>query len=214
VKGFFIVFEGIEGAGKSTLMQRLSQELKKKGIPFKTTREPGGPHTAEVIREVILKKDLPIEPMTELFLLMASRYENTVKVIIPALEEGYIVISDRYRDSSVAYQGYGRGIPLDFIEELNEKATLGLKPDIVFIIDISVEEMIRRIEGRGGERNRMDSQEMDFYRKARMGYLLMAREDPDRYVVLDGTMSEDELIGKIMDIMRQKMKEKGVSYAL
>jgi len=214
VRGFFVVFEGIEGAGKSTLMQRLSRELEKRGIPFKTTREPGGPYTAEAIREIILRKDLPIEPMTELFLLMASRYENTVKTIIPALEEGYVVISDRYRDSSVAYQGYGRGIPVEFIEELNEKATLGLKPDLVFIIDISVEEMLRRIDSRGGEKNRMDSQEIDFYRKARMGYLLMARENPDRYVVLDGTMSEDELIAKIMDIMREKMKEKGVGYAL
>ncbi len=214
MRGFFVVFEGIEGAGKSTLMQRLSRELEERGIPFKTTREPGGPPTAEAIREVILKRDLPIEPMTELFLLMASRYENTVKSIIPALEEGYIVLSDRYRDSSVAYQGYGRGIPIEFIEELNEKATLGLKPDLVFIIDISVEEMLRRIDSRGGEKNRMDSQEIDFYRRARMGYLLMAREDPDRYVVLDGTMSEDELIAKIMDIMRQKMKEKGVGYAL
>ncbi len=214
MRGFFVVFEGIEGAGKSTLMQRLSRELEKRGIPFKTTREPGGPHTAEVIREVILKKDFPIEPMTELFLLMASRYENTVKTIIPALQEGLIVISDRYRDSSVAYQGYGRGIPIEFVEELNEKATLGLKPDIVFIIDISVDEMLSRIDSRGGEKNRMDSQEIDFYRRARMGYLLMARQNPDRYVVLDGTMSEDELLAKIMDIMRQKMKEKGVGYAL
>ncbi len=214
MRGFFVVFEGIEGAGKSTLMHRLSRELERRGIPFKTTREPGGPRTAEAIREVILQRDLPIEPMTELFLLMASRYENTVKTIIPALEEGYIVISDRYRDSSVAYQGYGRGIPIEFIEELNEKATLGLKPDLVFIIDISVEEMLRRIESRGGEKNRMDSQEIDFYRRARRGYLLMARENPDRYVVLDGTMSEEKLIAKIMDIMRQKMKEKGVGYAL
>ncbi len=214
MRGFFVVFEGIEGAGKSTLMHRLSRELERRGIPFKTTREPGGPRTAEAIREVILQRDLPIEPMTELFLLMASRYENTVKAIIPALEEGYIVISDRYRDSSVAYQGYGRGIPIEFIEELNEKATLGLKPDLVFIIDISVEEMLRRIESRGGEKNRMDSQEIDFYRRARRGYLLMARENPDRYVVLDGTMSEEKLIAKIMDIMRQKMKEKGVGYAL
>lgn len=214
MRGFFVVFEGIEGAGKSTLMHRLSRELERRGIPFKTTREPGGPRTAEAIREVILQRDLPIEPMTELFLLMASRYENTVKTIIPALEEGYIVISDRYRDSSVAYQGYGRGIPIEFIEELNEKATLGLKPDLVFIIDISVEEMLRRIESRGGEKNRMDSQEIDFYRRARRGYLLMARKNPDRYVVLDGTMSEEKLIAKIMDIMRQKMKEKGVGYAL
>jgi len=214
VRGFFVVFEGIEGAGKSTLIQKLSRELERRGIPFKITREPGGPHTAEAIRRLILDKDLAIEPMTELFLLMASRYENTVKSIIPALERGYIVISDRYRDSSVAYQGYGRGIPVEFIEELNEKATLGLKPDLVFIIDISVEEMLKRIEGRGDEKNRMDSQEMDFYRRARRGYLLMARENPDRYVVLDGTMSEEELITKIMNIMSQKMKEKGVGYAL
>ncbi len=214
MRGFFVVFEGIEGAGKSTLIQKLSRELERRGIPFKITREPGGPQTAEAIRRLILDKDLPIEPMTELFLLMASRYENTVKSIIPALERGYIVISDRYRDSSVAYQGYGRGIPVEFIEELNEKATLGLKPDLVFIIDISVEEMLKRIEGRGDEKNRMDSQEMDFYRRARRGYLLMARENPDRYVVLDGSMSEEELITKIMNIMSQKMKEKGVGYAL
>jgi len=214
VKGFFVAFEGIEGAGKSTLLYKLSEVLRQKGIPFKTTREPGGPRTAEAIRQVILNKDLPIEPMTELFLLMASRYENTVKVIIPALENGYVVLSDRYRDSSLAYQGYGRGIPLEFIEELNEKATLGLKPDLVFIVDISVEDMLERLDKREGEKNRMDSQEEEFYRRVRRGYLLIARREPERYIVLDGTKPVEQLIGKIISIMRDKMKEKGVRYAL
>jgi len=212
VKGFFVVFEGIEGAGKSTLLEVLSSLFRERGIPFVKTREPGGTETAEPIRKIILDRNLSIEPITELLLLMASRHENTVKKILPALDSGKVVISDRYRDSSLAYQGYGRGIDLSFIEELNDIVTGGLQPDVVFIIDIPVDLMMKRIERR--EHNRMDIQTRDFYERVRRGYLEIARRDPERYFVLDGNRDVEEITKDIVSILNKKLKEKGVGYAL
>ncbi len=212
MKGFFVVFEGIEGAGKSTLLEVLSSLFRERGIPFVKTREPGGTETAEPIRKIILDRNLSIEPITELLLLMASRHENTVKKILPALDSGKVVISDRYRDSSLAYQGYGRGIDLSFIEELNDIVTGGLQPDVVFIIDIPVDLMMKRIERR--EHNRMDIQTRDFYERVRRGYLEIARRDPERYFVLDGNRDVEEITKDIVSILNKKLKEKGVGYAL
>ncbi len=207
-----MVFEGIEGAGKSTLLEILSSLFRERGIPFVKTREPGGTETAEPIRKIILDRNLNIEPVTELLLLMASRHENTVKKILPALDSGKVVISDRYRDSSLAYQGYGRGIDLRFIEELNDLVTGGLLPDVVFIIDIPVDVMMKRIERR--EHNRMDVQTRDFYERVREGYLEIARKDPERYFVLDGNRDVEEIMKDVVSILNKKLKEKGVGYAL
>lgn len=212
MKGFFVVLEGIEGAGKSTLLNMLSSLLEERGIPFVRTREPGGTETAESIRKIILDRNLHIEPITELLLLMASRRENTMRKILPALREGKVVISDRYRDSSVAYQGYGRGLDIALIEQLNDLVTNGLKPDVVFIIDIPVEVMMERISGR--ELDRMDVQDRDFYERVRRGYLEIAKRHPDRYFVLDGRKPAGEIMREVVEILNTKMKEKGVGYAI
>ena len=207
-----MVLEGIEGAGKSTLLNMLSSLLEERGIPFVRTREPGGTETAESIRKIILDRNLHIEPITELLLLMASRRENTMRKILPALREGKVVISDRYRDSSVAYQGYGRGLDIALIEQLNDLVTNGLKPDVVFIIDIPVEVMMERISGR--ELDRMDVQDRDFYERVRRGYLEIAKRHPDRYFVLDGRRPAGEIMREVVEILNTKMKEKGVGYAI
>lgn len=212
MKGFFVVLEGIEGAGKSTLLNMLSSLLEERGIPFVRTREPGGTETAESIRKIILDRNLHIEPITELLLLMASRRENTMRKILPALRESKVVISDRYRDSSVAYQGYGRGLDIALIEQLNDLVTNGLKPDVVFIIDIPVEVMMERISGR--ELDRMDVQDRDFYERVRRGYLEIAKRHPDRYFVLDGRRPAGEIMREVVEILNTKMKEKGVGYAI
>ena len=147
--GFFIVFEGPEGAGKTTQIARLAAQLRAHGVEPVLTREPGGTRAADAIRQVILEPTLTIGPLTEFLLYSASRAQHVEEVIRPALECGKLVISDRFFGASVAYQGYGRGLELDFVYSLTERVTGGLQPDLVLLLDLDPEVGLKRVAARG-----------------------------------------------------------------
>lgn len=196
--GRLITFEGIEGCGKSTLAKELYEYLKSKNYKVIFTREPGGGKLGEKIREILLSNEFEIPDYSELFLFLASRYEHTKNVIIPRLKEGYIVISDRYMDSTIAYQGYGRKIDLKLLEKLNEIATLGIKPDLTFLIDLPEEISFNRLKDK--ILDRIESEEMEFYKRVRFGYIEIARNEPLRFIILDGTMELQTLKQKVFEI--------------
>jgi dTMP kinase len=196
--GRLITFEGIEGCGKSTLAKELYEYLKSKNYKVIFTREPGGGKLGEKIREILLSNEFEIPDYSELFLFLASRYEHTKNVIIPKLKEGYIVISDRYMDSTIAYQGYGRKIDLKLLEKLNEIATLGIKPDLTFLIDLPEEISFNRLKDK--ILDRIESEEIEFYKRVRFGYIEIARNEPLRFIILDGTMELQTLKQKVFEI--------------
>lgn len=192
----FITFEGIEGCGKSTLLQGVADALRAMDVPLIATREPGGTDLGDRIREIFLKAGR-IEPFAEALLINASRTHLVSGVIEPALDEGMTVLCDRFTDSTLAYQGYGRGLQLAMLRPLCDAATLGLHPDITLLIDIPVELSRQRVESRaaaGTSADRMDTQDMQFYQRVRDGYLELAREEPERIRVLDGSVSASELL--------------------
>lgn len=205
--GFFISLEGIEGSGKSTLARTLELKLKELGFDVVLTREPGGTPVGERIRDVLLHHSIEMEPWTEAFLMLAARYENTRKVILPALQNGKIVISDRYDDSTMAYQGFARGLPLKPLARLNKFATLGLKPNLTFLIDLPANEGLSRKSTE--ESNRFEEETVKFHEKVREGYLKLARRAKKRIVVLDGTKPPDELAEIAFFTALKRLKEKG-----
>ncbi len=185
MKGIFVAFEGIDGSGKSTQARMLCDFVKGMGRECLLVREPGGTDIGEMIREILLNYPGEMFPQAELFLFLASRSQLTRERIVPALVEGKVVIADRYADSSVAYQGYGRGIDVEFVELANSVATGGLKPDLVFYIDIDVGEAMKR----KSFRDRMEKE--TFLRKVRDGYLEMASRRG--FIVLRGDMNAGEI---------------------
>lgn len=195
-----ITFEGIDGCGKTTQVKLLSEYLKKKGIKCLVTREPGGTMEGEKIREILMKEDLV--PFAELFLFLASRAQHVEKLIIPALRDGKIVLVDRFIDSSVAYQGFGRGIGEDIVRELNDLATKGTKPDLTFYIDIDVDEALKRKK----VINRFE-EEKSFLEKVRKGYLKLAEKERKRIVVLNGNMKVEEIHRKIVEEFEKRWRD-------
>lgn len=195
--GFFITFEGVEGCGKTTQAKLLREYLIKEGYQVLLTREPGGPGISEKIRNILLDKgNSEMLPETELLLYMASRSQHTGQWIIPALQKGEIVISDRYYDSSLAYQGAARKINRNIIDIIIRYATFGLVPDITFIIDIPVEIGLSRITANLADR--LESETMAFHEKVRQGFLDIAREDEKRYIIIDGRKDIDEIHEQII----------------
>lgn len=189
--GFFITFEGPEGCGKSTQAELLYWKLLGLGYPVLLTREPGGTAISDEIRRVILDpKNTAMLPLTEILLFAASRAQHVGQVIAPHLAKGGIVISDRYADSTMAYQGYGLGIELQMLQTITGYATGGLVPDLTFYIDIPVEVGLRRrlkLQALApGQTNRLDLKELEYHRRVRDGYLKMIAQGPRRWVVIDG----------------------------
>ncbi|SNR86775.1 dTMP kinase [Desulfurobacterium atlanticum] len=199
----FITFEGIEGSGKTTQAKLLYQWLIDSGKEALFTREPGGTPAAEEIREFILtEREEPFPENAELFLYMAARSFHVENFIKPALENGTTVISDRFSDATIAYQGFGRGIPVEKIEYLNSIATKGLKPNITFLIDIPVEEGLRRIKKR--KLDRIEKEAVEFHQRVREGYLQIAKREPDRVVVIDGRKKVEEIFEIIKTTIERK----------
>ena len=181
----FITFEGIEGAGKTTHMQFARAYLEQQGVQVVQTREPGGTPLGERIRALLLADDLPsMAAKTELMLMFAARVEHIDKVIQPALAQGQWVLSDRFYDASYAYQGYGRGIDLTLIGELNELAVGALKPDLSLLFDLDLETSAERVCGRG-KADRFEQEQADFFSKVRAGYLDLAKQEPARIQIVD-----------------------------
>ena len=213
-KGLFITFEGGEGSGKTTQINRLATELTEKGHKVVTTREPGGTPESEKIREFIVQREGgDWSPMAECLLLFAARIMHVDKVIQPALDEGKIVISDRFTDSTVAYQGYGRGFDIKEIEKLNKLVLGNFKPDLTFILDIDPEEGLTRSERRLASESldikqtedRFERLDLDFHKKIRQGFLDIADSDPKRCHVIEGTVPIDEMSEKIMQIVFERL---------
>ena len=182
----FITFEGSEGSGKSTQIAMLSTYLTELGYQIQTTREPGGTLIGEQVR--LCLHDVANTEMTsaaEVLLYSASRSQLVEEVIKPALTVGKIVLSDRYADSTLAYQGYGRQLDLVALSSITQFATGGLKPDLTIYLDIDVEEGLSRRTTGGEEMNRMDLQQVEFYQRVRQGYLTLAAAEPDRWTIVD-----------------------------
>lgn len=205
----FITFEGIEGVGKSTQVKALRVFLEAKGFEVVLLREPGGTLLSEKIRDILLSPDTgDIDPISELLLYSAARAELVSSVIEPALKTGKVVILDRYTDSTLAYQGYGRGLDLDFIENLNNKAAHGIKPDLTFLIDLPVEIGLKRAltnaaaEGRTGP-DRLEGESLAFHGRVREGFLKIAENNPKRVKILDGTQEIPVITHAICDIIEK-----------
>jgi dTMP kinase len=205
--GLFITFEGGEGSGKTTQINRLAQTLAKSGHKVITTREPGGTPEAEKIRNLLVQREGGNwSPMSEVLLLFAARILHVDKVIKPALESGKIVISDRFTDSTRAYQGYGHGLGLDQIEDTNKLVLGDFAPDLTFILDIDPEVGLNRSERRlAGENfmgarseDRFEKLELEFHKRLRDGFLQIAKREPKRCIVLDATKDLDTLSAEIL----------------
>ena len=198
MSGLFISFEGIDGCGKSTQADLLRSYLESKGEQVELLREPGGTALSEQIREILLNPNNDkMDPSTESILLSASRAQLTREIIIPALERGNVVICDRYADSTLAYQGYGRGINLEWLEKLNEFATAGLKPDITLLVDLPVDEAFNRMQSKSFDRIEMEG--IEFLDKVRSGYLELTDRFSKRYFMIDGMETIEEISKKIIN---------------
>ncbi|HEY6008102.1 MAG TPA: dTMP kinase [Geobacteraceae bacterium] len=193
----FITFEGIEGCGKTTQLQRLANRLEAGGLPVLRTREPGGCPIADQIRSILLNADnSAMQPMTELLLYAGARAQHVAEVVRPALAAGKTVLCDRFTDATVAYQGFARGLNGDIIEQLNRMATGNLSPDLTLLLDCPVEVGLGRATARinatrGEKEERFERESLQFHEKVRSGYLELARREPQRFIVIDGSQGPD-----------------------
>lgn len=200
--GVFITFEGIEGSGKSTQAKRLYEYLINIGIKAYLTREPGGTSIGKKIREILMshwEENFPF--IAELLLYQADRNIHVNNIIKPLLQQDYIVISDRFYDSTTAYQHYARGIDYSIVDYLNKLATEGIKPHITFLLDLPVQEAFKRLNR---EKDRLESEGLNFHQKVREGFLKIADMEKDRVIVLDGLKSPDEIFNQILNILKER----------
>ena len=195
MKGLFITFEGCEGSGKTSVIVRLEEYLKSKGYKVYKTREPGGSKIAEDIRNVILDiNNTNMDKITEALLYAASRRQHLVEKVIPYLNDGYIVICDRYLDSSLAYQGYAREIGIDKVYDINMAATEGLLPDLTVYLDIEPSIGLKRINQNNREQNRLDLEKINFHEKVYEGYDIIRKKFSDRIKSIDASKTPDEVL--------------------
>jgi dTMP kinase len=202
--GKFITFEGIDGSGKSTQLRMLAGHLRQKGTDIVSTQEPGGTPLGKRLRAAFLETEEVVAPISELLLFAADRAQHVELLIKPSLEQGRVVISDRYADATFAYQGAGRGFDETVVNEVIQLATGGLKPHLTLFFDITVDTAIRRMnEHKGDERvqNRMDRETTEFYDRVRKAYLGIAEREPQRFTVIDANGSIDEVHRQVLDIV-------------
>ena len=196
-KGLFITFEGADGCGKTTQIKLLTEYLKNKGYDVVLTREPGCKGLGEKIRELLLNYDGEVSSVCESFLFLADRAQNVDVIVRKNVDAGKIVISDRHTDSSLAYQGYGRGLDVDNIDMLNNIATGGLKPDLTYVFDIDVETSLQRV---GKDKDRMESAGKEFFERVRQGYLKIAQKEPNRVKVINSVDSIENIHKKVVSL--------------
>ncbi|MCL4338250.1 dTMP kinase [Patescibacteria group bacterium] len=205
MKGFFITFEGIEGSGKSTQVGLLGSRLKEEGYDIVVTREPGGTRIGEEIRSITHgRENVDLTAVTEAYLMAASRAQHVREIIKPSLSEGKIVVCDRYIDSSLAYQGYGRQLGEKEILELNKAALEGVMPDLTILLDVSCETGFARRNGTD-KIDRLDLQQKDFYERVYRGYHLLAKKFSDRYFVVDSSKEIEIVEGLIWERVEGKV---------
>jgi dTMP kinase len=203
----FITFEGVEGSGKTTQIQRLKKYLSQKGIPCKVTREPGGCPISEKVRKILLNPDhCEMVPMSELLLYEAARAQHVKEVIKPFLKKGGVVLCDRFNDATIAYQGYGRKIDLKWVERLNHLSSQGIRPDVTFLLDcpsdVGLKRALQRNRALKQEREeRFEREEIQFHQRVRKGYLAIAKKEPRRVKVIDTRQGEDKVFERIRKIV-------------
>lgn len=209
-KGLFITFEGTEGSGKSTQLGLLAKVLKEHRIPHIITREPGGSRLSTHLRRWILNKlDYNLGKETELFLFLADRAQHVKEVVLPALQEGKVVLCDRYTDSTLAYQGGGRGFDLKRLALLNETACDGLKPQLTLLFDLPVEVGLKRAMGRGKGKDRMEREDLAFHRRVRKVFLELAKKEKKRFVVVDASQSQSMVYQAMLEKLIDRLPLKG-----
>jgi dTMP kinase len=207
VAGTFITLEGIDGSGKSTQMRLLANFLRLQGCEPVVTREPGGTSVGNRLRAALLDAEEEVDPLTELLVFAADRAQHVRRVLRPALNSGQVVISDRYADATIAYQGSGRGFPPELISEIVELATEGLKPDLTLLFDLTVAEAVsrtdRRSEGKykGTKGDRLDAEDADFHTRVRNAYLRLAAEEPERFRIIDSRGSIEETHLRVKEVV-------------
>lgn len=212
-RGWFLTFEGIDGCGKTTQMQRLAARLRAAGREVEETVEPGGTEVGRQIRRVLLDaRNQEISPTTELLLYFASRAQNVEERIRPALAAGKIVLSDRYTDSTMVYQGFARGLGEQVVHDLHRVACDGVDPDLTIYIDIDLETSLSRARsrnrettGRGAVETRMDEQSIEFYERVRQGYETLVRREPERFRAIDGSRGIEEVATAIWQAVSARL---------
>ncbi len=203
--GVLIVFEGPDKSGKSTQAKLLARELDKRGLPVLHTREPGGTPFAEDIRHILLDTSYQLSPLSELFLYEAARAQHTQETLLPALKSGKIVISERYVLASLAYQGYGRGIPLKRVRDLNAVASGSLKPHLTILIDVPVHSFSKRMKG---SPDRLEKEGVDFRQRVRRGYLELSQKERNIFLV-DGRGRIEDIHAKIVSKIEKLLESFG-----
>ena len=208
MRGLFISVEGVEGSGKSTHCRRLGQWLEARGLEVVLTSEPDGTPLGSAIRGLFEKDGGPPTPLTQTFLFMAARQQHVAQVIRPALGRGAVVVSDRYADATLAYQGFGRLLDLDRLRWLNDWATDSLRSDVTLIFDLPEELGLTRARSRNSaapvDEGRFELEDLRFFRRMREGYLSLAASEPDRYVVIDASGTPEEVFERTLDVLRKR----------
>ena len=202
-KGLFITFEGADGCGKTTQSKLVQEYLEQSGYEVVWTREPGAKGLGQKIRELLLHYDGDVAPMCEAFLFLADRAQHIEHLIKPSVESGKIVICDRHTDSTIAYQGYGRGEDIKQLKYLNELATGSIKPDLTFVFDVTTDVAQQRV---GDEKDRMESAGIEFHKKVRQGYLEIAKLEPERVKVIDANNGIEKFFEDTKKILNNFLK--------
>lgn len=206
MQGLFISFEGGEGVGKSTQIKALARRLSAAGHRVLTTREPGGTPLCESIRSLLQSDQEVISPEAELLLFTASRAQLCRQIIQPAIERGEVVLCDRFMDSTSVYQGVARAIPSAQVEQINQFSVGNCKPDLTFLIDLDPHQGLKRVRQRAaGSLDRIEQESLDFFEAVRSGYLELANNEPDRFVILDGQQPIEKLEKTIWDVLTTKL---------
>jgi dTMP kinase len=207
-RGRFVVFEGPEGAGKSTQIARLAARLRATGVEPLQTREPGGTPMGDRVREVLLDPDLRVDPLAEFLLYAAGRAQHVTEVIAPALAAGRVVLSDRFAAASIAYQGYGRGLDLAWVTAVNARAVQGCVPDRVVLLDLDPALGLARVAARGRP-DRLEAADLAFHRRARAGFAAQADADPGRWRRLDADQDADALAEAVWNAIADLVAPEG-----
>ena len=207
MKGYFVTFEGTEGSGKTTVIEKVEQYYINKGYKVIRTREPGGSKIAEDIRNVILDvNNTNMDAITEAMLYAASRRQHLVEKVIPYLEQGYIVLCDRFIDSSLAYQGHARGLGIEKVYQMSLMATNGLLPDVTIYIDVKPEVGLSRIKSNNREQNRLDLEKITFHEKVYEGYHLVSEMFKDRFKVINGEQERECVLNDTLETLNNIIK--------
>lgn len=205
-KGIFISLEGIEGAGKTTQAKLLGERLSKEGYDVVLTKEPGGTVIGSRIREILLHTDhTEMSYLAELLLYNADRAQHLNEKILPAVHDGKIVITDRFTDSTIAYQGYGRGIDIELMKSIDIIATGGMRPDMTVLFDLDVETGLMRNRG-ANKIDRLELEDVEFHKKVRKGYLKILETEPERVKIVDASMQMEQIREKVWEIVQWRLK--------